>query len=236
MVIRRNESINSPDTTSGCTYTAKSINAVCPEGFTYTGLTCYRGPHTIWKKKCAGVCPSGYTNTGCSCLRPAKTYGASEMACSQDRFKRGTRCYLKCLPGYTNDGEFCTNWNCVKQGWETYVRDPVGYGLLYTVCGIQKGLSSIVNSKDGMANAQQCMDLALAGCETTPGDCKAVLECVIRQATKASGSQAHACASAVLNGISLISSLMNPGSSGWLTLDSAVKCVTEQSIACSRAP
>ena len=54
----------------------------CKDGYTNTGLTCYRAPHTL----------SG---------------GPSKMTCPAGKFKSAGLCYPKCKSGYTNMGLSC---------------------------------------------------------------------------------------------------------------------------------
>ncbi len=94
---------------------------------THTGVSCFRGYDTANKLggKPNRYCPDGYKDAGSFCARAAKTLGFDHATCPEDRFRIGGRCYKKCIAGFTNHGETCTNWECVKVGWETYVQNPV---------------------------------------------------------------------------------------------------------------
>ncbi len=73
----------------------------CPPGYTNTGLTCYRGPHSYGTNPIAAACPSGYTNTGLTCYRGPHSYS-----------KKCTTVFKKhpCKAGYTDMGCHCQRW------------------------------------------------------------------------------------------------------------------------------
>lgn len=50
---------------------------------------------------------NGYYNNGTSCWRDVSTLGMGSMTCKPNEFKTGARCYKKCPPGFTNNGEWC---------------------------------------------------------------------------------------------------------------------------------
>jgi hypothetical protein len=110
-----------------CSYSAKSTLADCPAGFSNHGITCFRNADTAKKlgSRPNRYCPDGFTDVGAFCAREAKTLSADSMTCPENRFRKGGRCYEKCIAGFTNGGEVCTNWDCVKVGWEVYVANPL---------------------------------------------------------------------------------------------------------------
>lgn len=114
-----------------CSYSAKSTLADCPEGYTHTGVSCFRGYKTAGKlgTRPNRYCPEGFTDMGAFCARDAKSLGFESMTCPADRFRNGGRCYERCIAGFTNGGEVCTNWDCVKLGWEVYVENPLACKL-----------------------------------------------------------------------------------------------------------
>lgn len=82
--------------------------ADCPDGYTNMGLTCYRGPKTIFAPSLVASCPLGFTNTGLTCFRFPETLSMKYMFCPNGYFKSVTgRCHKICPPEYTNTGEFC---------------------------------------------------------------------------------------------------------------------------------
>ena len=86
--------------------------ANCPSGYTNMGLNCGKGPSTYHNSSRVADCPSGYKNMGASCAKGKwpwewKSKGIGSMTCKSNEVKHGARCYPKCKPGYTNNGEYC---------------------------------------------------------------------------------------------------------------------------------
>jgi len=224
---------------AGCSYSQGSRMADCPSGYSNTGLTCLRG-HTSYGKSCCTVyggcgCKSGYTDMGCHCAIHAHTlWGVHHMSCKAGEFRTGGRCYKYCKSGYSNDGEVCTDWNCVNNGWRSYVVKPIGGGLLATLCGTSKLINRAVGNDEEVAKAEQCIAFAEKGCGTDIGTCNAVIACIVTQLAE-NDPQITACASAVAHSASLVTTMIKPGP-GWLTIGNTLQCIAENTAKCAGSP
>lgn len=90
---------------------APSRLADCPAGYKNIGPAgCWMDADTYSNRSSVANCPSGYTNMGADCQKGANIFdrkGMSSMRCPSGSDRRGARCYPRCKPGYTNNGEFC---------------------------------------------------------------------------------------------------------------------------------
>lgn len=83
--------------------------ADCPDGYTNTGLTCYRGPDSYSAPSRLANCPSGYTNMGLDCQKGANIFDRVAISSCPSGYFMGVakRCYQNCRSGYSNTGETC---------------------------------------------------------------------------------------------------------------------------------
>jgi hypothetical protein len=104
---------------------------------------------------------------------------------------------------------------------------------MYTVCKISKTMFGLFKNEEAKAEAERCMALAEAGCDTDIGSCRAIISCVVAQATKEAGKLALPCSLAVINGLNLVTKFATEPGLGWLTIPTMTQCFVEQAAECA---
>ncbi len=89
---------------------------------------------------------------------------------------RGQR-ITDCLPHVRCAGEFCTNWDCVKIGWDSFV-NTITFAAGASAC--EAGASLTKAMGDGGQASEGCKEMIKSNCPasaTASDDCGQVLKC-----------------------------------------------------------
>eukprot|EP00122_Pirum_gemmata_P005828 Pgem_evm1s5319 len=167
----------------------------------------------------------------------------SAMSCKDGEFKTGARCYKPCTKDhfsqgwsmpYENNGELCTNWQCVLEPFANTGRAFVD-GLAASLCGAGKLGCELGQDEDCEQEMDKCVRKMQDTCGGEFGSCSPVVQCITFQLERENGDKyIDPCAAAVAAGAHLMTqfiSIENPLT--WLTMPQTIECLAENSKKCA---